>query len=231
MYDKLMALLERMTGMARYLSLDLETTGLDPLKDQVLEVGVVLDDLQNPKPLKDLPTFHCYIKHDRIAGHPVALAMNAAIIAKLAESDKFPDYTFCTTECFVHDFRCWLEANGYEVSPEGRIKDRVVIAGKNAASFDLPFLRAMTMTKRSFSEFGQDEFYHFIRPAHRVIDPAMFYMRTDDEIPPSLPECMRRAGMSEYISHRAIDDAMAVVRLIRHHFQIVEALPVEAGLD
>jgi DNA polymerase III epsilon subunit-like protein len=173
--------LERVGGMSRYISLDIETTGLDPGVDQVLEVGMILDDLQNPKPLAELPKFHCYIKSSRIMGNPVALTMNALIIAKLAHPENYKEDLFLPPTDFTIHVRDWLCQNGFQLEEKtGRLAGKVVIAGKNAASFDIPFLRAMTTTKFAFANYGTDEFMHYIHPAHRVIDPAMFYMKVDD---------------------------------------------------
>ena len=84
-----------------YLSIDCESTGLDTANDQVLELAVVLDDLSqkvNREDLEDylkqLPVFHCYIKHSRILGNVYAISMHNRIfniIAKEPAIEYFED--------------------------------------------------------------------------------------------------------------------------------------------
>ena len=51
-----------------YVSIDIETTGLDPETCQILEIGAVFDNWTLP--IRDLPTFHCYVVHKQIVGSP-----------------------------------------------------------------------------------------------------------------------------------------------------------------
>ena len=44
-----------------YVSIDIETTGLDPETCQTLEIGAVFDNWTLP--IRELPTFHCYVVH------------------------------------------------------------------------------------------------------------------------------------------------------------------------
>ncbi len=50
----------------KYLSIDIETTGLDPLKDQLLSFGAIIEDTENPLPFDEIPKFHAAIKRNRI---------------------------------------------------------------------------------------------------------------------------------------------------------------------
>ena len=55
----------------KYVSLDIETTGLNPENCQVLEIGAVIDD--GTTPIEECPTFHCYVDHGLILGEPFAV--------------------------------------------------------------------------------------------------------------------------------------------------------------
>jgi hypothetical protein len=82
---------------------------------------------------------------------------------------------------------------------------RLVVAGKNVAGFDIPFLKQI---KGLFPKFH-----------HRVIDPGMMYFNPCiDEIPPDLKECKKRANLPEVVSHEALDDAWDVIQLLRNKF-------------
>lgn len=182
----------------KYVSVDIETSGLDPEYCQVLEVGAVIDDLSG----QTCPDhFHCYVLHDRIVGQPFALQMNAAILAKIAEPQKHPDETFLRSDAVAGDFRYWLRCNG--VNPD----DPINVAGKNFARFDQKFLDRLPNWASN------------VRVRSRVLDPAILYFRPDlDDALPGLSTCLKRAGLDDHVSHRAVDDALAVVRLLRRHY-------------
>jgi len=73
-----------------YLSIDIETTGLDPETCQTLEIGAVFDNWTLP--IRQLPTFHCYVVHQQIIGTPFGLALNADILRRLSDPSpgRFP---------------------------------------------------------------------------------------------------------------------------------------------
>ena len=74
--------LPAITPKMPYVSIDIETTGLDPETCQILEVGAVFDDWT--KAIGDLPKFHCYVIHKQIVGQPYALALNADTLRRIA---------------------------------------------------------------------------------------------------------------------------------------------------
>ena len=59
----------------RYVSIDIETTGLDPETCQILEIGAVWDDWT--KPIDELPVYHRLVVHKEYRGSAYALALNA----------------------------------------------------------------------------------------------------------------------------------------------------------
>jgi hypothetical protein len=79
----------------------------------------------------------------------------------------------------------------------------VQAAGKNFASFDMPFL------------YRVPDFREQVRFRHRVIDPTILFWLPDDEKLPGSKACYERADMDNVVSHTALEDALAVVRLIR----------------
>lgn len=177
-------------GLTTYVSIDLETTGLDPESCQILEVGAVYEDWT--RPLAQLPVFHRYIVHDSYCGQPYALAMNAKILSRLSGDTTSED--FCYPEEIEGEFTIWLADCGWDT------KTAITPAGKNFSGFDLPFLRKVGCPKLK----------------HRALDPAMFYWRPlEDETLPDTQTCMERAGISGPVAHTAVEDALVVVELIR----------------
>ena len=65
----------------KYVSLDLETTCINPKKpENILMISMVVEDPKNPVPLKDLPHFTRFVKYSSISGESYALAMNNWIL-------------------------------------------------------------------------------------------------------------------------------------------------------
>ena len=71
----------------KYISLDLEATGLDPVNDKILSIGAIIEDTNKKLPYDELPKFHAIIRHHRISGSPFAINMNKDIIDKMVAYD------------------------------------------------------------------------------------------------------------------------------------------------
>ena len=176
----------------------MESTGLDPHMHSIIEFGAVLDDLECPFRLDELPTFHCYFIQDNYVGSPFALSMHPEILRRIAERE--PPHTYVKPMKFGHMFKKFLLENEYEEDGQ-----RVYInaAGKNFAACDLQFLKMQTDIEKH------------VRIRHKVLDPGPMFMRVDDEQIPGLSECKERAGLDNVVAHDAVSDAMDVVKLIR----------------
>lgn len=201
----------------KYVSIDIETTGLDPTGCDVLEIGAILEDTENPAGREKLPTFHKYIWKDVYRGEPFALAMNAHIFQKMLALRKtegiggMQDYDKTLIEA-VHlwpHFKNWILKYKHLWPEESFINQQptLVVAGKNVAGFDLPFLKQLPFMPK----------FH-----HRVIDPGMMYFDPrNDNVPPDLKECKKRAKLPEHVSHEALDDAWDVIQLVREKFPLI----------
>lgn len=183
----------------KFISIDIETTGLNPEQHQILEFGAIAADIGDHTPFNELPTFHRYIIHDSIVGQPYALQMNADILKRIAL--KTPGYKYCEPKDLMSEFRDWLSGIGYAANGS------LSAAGKNFASFDLQFINKL-----------QPE-AHGIRFKHRVLDPAILYYQPGDKALPNLKTCKERAGITGDVTHNALDDALDVVKLIMFRLQ------------
>lgn len=149
----------------KYVSLDLETTGLNPDTCQVLEIAAILEDTtRGDRPLEDLPSFHAVIHWPYLQGESFALRMNWPIVLEAADHGREAAEVW-------HEFELWLSLYGVDKSTRG------VLAGKNVAGFDRRFL-PMAVSER----------FH-----HRTIDPGSVLIDWDKETPPSLGELTGRA--------------------------------------
>lgn len=196
---------------APYISIDIETTGLDHSFCQVIEFGAVIEDWVTP--VEKLPRFHCYVYHDQIVGQPFALQMNAAILKKLA----FVERKMCVAgsfispdgELFLRPARVAAEFSLWLLSQQFDQDEPLLVAGKNFAGFDRPFLEKLP---------DWDIPFH-----HRAIDPAMFFWKpSTDRVPPSTKTCMERAGIAGEVAHTAVEDAIGVIKLVRNAFDFGE---------
>jgi DNA polymerase III epsilon subunit-like protein len=194
----------------RFVSIDIETTGLDPNTCQVLEIGAVIED--DRLGLNELPTFRYRILRDNYVGEPYALSMHKDLFKDLANATRNTTggiqargvalMNLCwygLEREFATYFAEWLLA--CDIDPT-----KFVAAGKNFAHFDEPFLKTLTGTG-------------IVRWHHRILDPGSMYVRPTDEFMPDTNECCRRAGLDPaYIpgdEHTSIHDALVVVALIR----------------
>jgi len=179
-----------------YVSIDIETTGLDWRICQTIEVGAVIDDYKSA--IVDLPTFRCYVDHGLFRGQPYALSMHAEIFRRIATGDTKID--ILEPSEVADYFASWLSRNGFDPNME-----KTIVAGKNFAAFDKCFLEDLPGWAAE------------VNMKHRIIDPGnMFYIPGVDDGPPDTEECLRRAKLPPVVNHKALDDAFDVVRLIRY---------------
>jgi len=182
----------------KYVSIDLETTGLDENYCQVLEFAAIIDDTADQRSIERLPYFHCYVMHEVYVGQPYALSMHPKIFTKLANGDD--SHVFLEPKNVGYEFSKFLESNGFELG------EKITAAGKNFARFDAKFLDRLP------------DFNNHVNIHHRVVDPAMFFVRPDDECLPGSNECLKRAGIDKEVAHTAMEDAADVISLVRIGF-------------
>ncbi len=193
----------------RYLSLDLETSGSDPLRHQVLELAAVVEDTRRSTatPLAELPAFRRALRYPEIVGTPGALALNARLLAELADNTRLDAPDICRPEEVLLQLREFLLANGFRPDKKDRVS--VTLAGKNVATFDLLFLRQLP-------GWGT-----LVKAEPATLDPAAFYLNWHkDSRLPTMLICQARAGDAEpHVAHEALADALEVVRLLRPFYE------------
>lgn len=178
--------------------IDIETTGLDPERHQILEIyGYQLDLAGQVWDRKYI--FHRYIRYDEIIGSPYALNINAALIKDMRTS------YFSHPENVKEELWYWM-INVLEKQKNGKI----TFAGKNVANFDIPFI--LNFLGKNWNETPI---------SYRTLDPAVLYMKPNDVDIPRLDECMRRAGgcWDDTKAHTAEYDAECVGQVLWQHFR------------
>jgi len=187
-----------------YVSIDVETTGTNPNKHQILEFAAIVDNIQdrNIIELELLPVCHFRIHHSYIYGNPVAIAMNHKNIKAIADKDE----TKCKIikkEDAAGKFKNFLEQCGMYKPDAPKRENLISVAGKNFAGFDLLFLQKL-------------DFPMIFRS--RILDPAILYHKPEEDgaILPDMQTCLDRAGIEKKVSHTAVDDAYDIIRLLKY---------------
>lgn len=197
----------------KYISIDIETTGLNHDICNILEFAAVADDLKSQLPIESLPVFQTYILQDHYIGEPYALGMHAEIFKKLGNW-KNTGVNVCSPADLLPSFHTFLTTlAGYPnpKDPYGRSERGIIkinVAGKNFGNFDSKFLEKLP--------------HHnlLVKFNHRILDPAMLYFdpNLDTDTLPSTEVCMKRADIGGTVQHTALEDAMNVVRLLRRKY-------------
>ncbi|MDB5263679.1 MAG: hypothetical protein JWQ14_2962 [Adhaeribacter sp.] len=188
-----------------YVSIDLETTGTNPARHQIIEFGAVIENTNKNTELQNLPRFKRIVKHPEYTGQAFALNLNARIFQELVQPTGAAPV--CEALELAGQFKDFLLNNGFATDEE-KTYVRIIAAGKNFAAFDLAFLNNLPGWR------------DHIRISQQILDPAMYYINfQDDQKLPSLEECKRRAGFEDAsVMHDALADALDVVRLLRQQY-------------
>lgn len=177
----------------KVISIDIETTGLDPLKHRVLEVGAVIFDTNNGD-------FGQRVRGNWLLTYPDQETLPISpYCAKLHTKSGLWDRYLSGDKCiifasdFAIEFVKWLRINN--------LNGPYTVAGKNFGTFDLQFLKQLR------------DFDHYVKLRHRCFDPSVLFMQPDDEVIPSLDTCCVRAGIDKQTDHTAVGDALLVAEL------------------
>jgi len=220
-----------------YVSIDIETSGLDHKKNKVLSIGAIIEDTEKKLPYEDCPKFNAIILQNEITGSPRAIAMNKEIIAMIGEylegtdetrhlMNTHTDYSFYESDDVVKQFYYWLETNGlgyglinsghYGKSQDGKWLPlinsatkpiTINVAGKNFGTFDKLFLQELPWWQK------------LIRTRQRVLDPAILCVDwKNDTSLPSLTQCKEKLGIEGIVTHNALDDAWDVIEILRKFY-------------
>jgi hypothetical protein len=220
-----------------YVSIDIETSGLNSDSNHVLSIGAIIEDTTKKLPYEELPKFNAIVLQHTIQGSPRALSMNKDIIELMGsylegndENRKrlntVSDYKFYKEEDVAKEFYYFLEENGFGqgIMNSGgyvEVKDGkhrpminnltkpiiINVAGKNFGTFDKLFLEQLPWWQK------------LIRVRSRILDPSILFCDwNEDDSLPSLIRCKERANIEGIVTHNALEDAWDVIELLRKHY-------------
>jgi DNA polymerase III epsilon subunit-like protein len=223
----------------KYISIDIETTGLDPETCQILSIGAVIEDTLNPIPFEDLPKFHGVIKRENVSGSLFALNMNRDLIETIVQysgaqdQDEKNDIVHMTGMEFYHEdeivealfqfcFRNNLVELNHDINKTVKIVNGITYP---VLTSNMPKVY-LNCAGKNFAGFDKKfleklpRWKQVFSIRSRVLDPGILFVDwINDESVPSLDECKKRAGIDGVVTHNAVEDAMDVVMLLRQCYQ------------
>jgi DNA polymerase III epsilon subunit-like protein len=217
----------------KYVSIDIETSGLNHDMNHVLSIGAIIEDTNNKLPYEELPKFNAIVLQKNIQGSPRAITMNKEIISLMGEYLEGTDevrgvlnnnsgYQFYEEEDVIKEFYTFLWCNGFSAMDslsthvngklmpiiDSRAKPITLnVAGKNFGTFDKLFLQELPWWQK------------LIRTRQRVLDPAILCVDwVNDTSLPSLTACKERMNVEGIVTHNALEDAWDVIEILRKFY-------------
>jgi oligoribonuclease len=225
----------------KYVAIDIETSGLDSERNQILSIGAIIEDTKYPSPFDDIPKFNAIVLQREVTGSPRALMMNKDILnimsayldADMDEKIKIAltsGYAFMEEDKVAQNFFDFLWANGFDYK-FGRFGREARILHTLNYHGDTPLFNGnikpilINVAGKNFGTFDKlflqklPWWKKLIQPAQRIIDPAVLYCdwKEDQELP-SLTVCKARAETQGGVRHEAIFDAWDVILLLRKFY-------------
>jgi DNA polymerase III epsilon subunit-like protein len=225
----------------KYISIDIETTGLDSEFNQILSIGAVIEDTLNQLPFEDLPKFHAVIKRESVYGSIFALNLNKDLIqamkdyseARTEDEKKLVEESFGAK--FYHEDEV-VEAlyqfcyrNGLvDLDPNFLNKQMKIVDGIPYPILGSNMVKTyLTCAGKNFAGFDKKfleklpRWKQVFSIRSRVLDPGILFVDwINDESVPGLDECKKRAGIDGVVTHNAVEDAMDVVMLLRTCYEL-----------
>lgn len=225
----------------RYLSIDIETTGLDPDSCEILSIGAIIEDTENILPFEEVPKFHCAIDRKSIRGDLFATNMNKELIEKIVryqsartqeekeEIEKITRMRYIPEEEVSQEFYWWLYSNdAFEFDLEKMMNSPInnhLLYGRVPLLTSKTQKAFITVAGKNFASFDKifleklPRWKQAIHIRSRIIDPAVFYINwKEDSAPPGLLKCKERGGIEGIVTHDALEDCWDVIQLLRKKY-------------
>lgn len=227
--------------MTKYLSIDTETSGLDPTKSELLEVGIVVFDTEESElKMTAYNSLRIVFVKEQIQGNIFTINMNINLLNEILNVSKEFDAPGAETiiEKISDNLTTWyVDIRGK------RLLDNMFLSNyldeDNQAIGDLTYkltawLSAakvngkLNVAGKNFAIFDKaflEKFSCFKKVIlrkmrHRILDVGSLYITKEDEYVPDLNECLKRAGINEEVPHNAVDDARLVALAVIHKLSV-----------
>ena len=221
-----------------YVSVDIETSGLNPDMNNVLSIGAIIEDTEKKLSFEDIPKFNAIVLQNNIQGSPRAITMNKEIISLMGEYLEGKEdvrtllkensgYQFFEENEVVKEFYWWLDENGLGhgiVDNSGGYVQ--IIDGKHRSMINgatKPI--TLNVAGKNFGTFDKlflqelPWWQKLIRTRQRVLDPAILCVNwKEDTSLPSLTQCKERTNVEGIVTHNALEDAWDVIQVLRKFY-------------
>ena len=224
-----------------YISIDTETTGLNPETCQLLSFGAIVEDTEKKLPFEEIPKFHCAIlrgQRDILQGELYALNMNRDLIEKITyystaeDQDEKNDLVQMTGMQFLREeevvkafFHFLIDAGA--ITPEFDYMKMVEVVNGKTYPMLTTKMKPFHLNVAGKNFHSGDQAYierlprwkQIFRIRHRHIDPSVLFVDwKNDESMPNLGVCKERAKVDGVVTHDALEDAWDVVQLLRTQY-------------
>lgn len=224
-----------------YISIDTETTGLNPETCQLLSFGAIVEDTEKKLPFDQIPKFHCAILREEreiIQGELYALNMNKDLIEKITyystarTQDEKNDLVQMTGMKFLREeevvkafFHFLIDAGA--ITPEFDPSKNVEVVNMKTYPMLVSKMKPFHLNVAGKNFHSGDQAYierlprwkQVFRIRHRHIDPSVLFADwKNDESMPNLGTCKERAKVDGIVTHDALEDAWDVVQLLRSQY-------------
>lgn len=224
----------------KYISVDIETTGLNPETNQILSIGVIVEDTNNKLPFEQLPKFHCAIVREEIVGGLFALNLNRDLIQTInfwnnadeqtkKQIEENTEMIFCKEDEVVQHLFRFLYKN--DVLDKAVYNKTINTVCEQVDGVIYPILKSnitkshLTIAGKNFGTFDKlfieklPRWQQVFKIRQRIIDPTILFTDwKNDETLPNLTTCKERAKTGGEVTHDAIDDAWDVIALMRTQY-------------
>ena len=210
----------------KLVSIDVETTGLDPKVHDILEVAAIVFDI-NPN-IKEISSFHCFINNKVTCWDQDTF--NFHMINEYFEyMNSFKGVLRLNPSDFELQFRSFLRESLFKNEETTTSREEIInsnrfsitAVGKNFGSFDAQFLYKLCPSFKTSRLFR-----------HRSIDLGnlLWDPKLDGVILPDSNECLKRSKIEDnlnegvvvpnFFKHRAMDDAEQVMLMCRKYVSL-----------
>ena len=225
----------------KYISIDIETTGLDPEKNKVISIAAIIEDTENKLPFDECPKINLAILQNELIGSARAITINKQLISEIADYqdadietrkviDTESDYKFVREDDIAKEFYWWLVENGFDFGGFGGGdfggSHSIIVDGKTK-----PIINGTTkpitinVAGKNFATFDMlflkqlPWWQKLIKIRQRVLDPAILVVDwKNDTSLPNLKQCKERTGIEGIVTHNALEDAWDVIEVMRKFY-------------
>jgi hypothetical protein len=218
-----------------YVSIDIETSGLDSDMNSILSIGAIIEDTTKKLPFEECPKFNAIVLQRNIQGSPRAITMNRNIISLMSDylegdddtrqnMNTHSEYLFLEEEEVVKEFYRFLCVNGVG---DSSIMNSGGYGELRNGQWNITFNNGtkpihLNVAGKNFGTFDKlflEElpwWKKLIRVRQRILDPGILFVdwQNDDTIP-NLKKCKERSNIDGIVTHNALEDAWDVIQILR----------------